>query len=362
MAFTVKYLKNEAKRHGIKGYSKFTSIYRDLYLTLFKSDAYTQLPKKNIEALKKAISDNRGEYMSVDDNKELAKIDANISDKINAKMGLHVMKDPKLTFRGSISAAVTKYNLRAVQIFAYGPRSMKKQNQDEKKIKQECKSINLYVHSSYLTNPWGAPKYLKHTVDHFVTSAKMGSLGVIIHIPKMDPEEIVTGVKILVDKLNEQKLLQSQRVILEMKALKQHATKSYETPEKINNLTALLKSAGITSDQVGICVDTAHVYAGKAQISTYAEASSYLDKLDREWMCLFHINGNEYDSKKRAGDKHAIPIVDGKDMIWKDMTYQQSGCRAFIEYCRDNDIDFILEAKSHHTAEMITKFQNILST
>ena len=45
-----------------------------------------------------------------------------------------------------------------------------------------------------------------------------------------------------------------------MKAVTQHTTKSYESPDKINRLIQLLKKNNISTDDVCICIDTAHIY------------------------------------------------------------------------------------------------------
>jgi endonuclease IV len=213
------------------------------------------------------------------------------------------------------------------------------------------------VHSSYPTNPWnGKQEIINHTIDQFVSSKLLGSKGVVLHIPKLDPKKVSSTVKKLVEALNKKNILEGQKVILEMKAVKQHPTESYESPEKIDRLIEALKEDDIDESQVGICIDTAHIYAGKADIHTYAQGIEYLKKLKYpNWITLFHINGNVYDAKKRAGDKHAVPF-DHEDKVWKGLEYKNSGCRAFIEYAVNKKIDLIVEIKDHHTYKNVNDF------
>jgi endonuclease IV len=270
------------------------------------------------------------------------------------KIGIHIFKGNNMA--ESIIKARKECPLNAAQIFTHGPRNMKKVNHDYASVRSAGVGISMYVHSSYPTNPWnGKDDVFKHTLDQFSSSRDIGSKGVVLHIPKLEPDEVAKPIKTLVDALLN-KGLEGQKVILEMKAMKQHATQSYESPEKINRLIDALKSEGLTFANVGICIDTAHIYAGKANIHTYEEGVKYCRDIKYpEWICLLHLNGNVYDAKKRAGDKHAIPF-DHEDNVWKNIAYTNSGCKAFIEFAKNKKIDFILEVKDHHTVEQVKMF------
>jgi endonuclease IV len=284
-----------------------------------------------------------------------------VDDNINKKIGIHIFKGNDMV--DSIKSARKEYNLNAIQLFTHGPRDMHKVGHDFASIRDAGKGISMYVHSSYPTNPWnGDVNVFNHTVDQFRSSYDIGSKGVVLHIPKMGPDKIAVTIKYLVDILFEKGLLEEQKVILEMKAVKQHETYSYESPKKINRLIDALKLTGLTSADVGICIDTAHIYAGKANIHTYDEGVKYCNDIKYpEWICLIHLNGNVYDSKKRAGDKHAIPF-DCEDKIWGDISYTNSGCKAFIEFAKKKGIDFIIEAKDHHTVEQVKTFIELVSS
>jgi endonuclease IV len=310
---------------------------------------------QNLSGYSKMLKYDLIKYLKNNKNKKNKKIVNDIF-----KIGIHVFKNNNIS--ESIINTSRICNINAVQIFTHGPRNMLPVLYNKEKIIDACNDISLYVHSSYPTNPWNGKKYIfEHTIEQFRTSYEIGSKGVVLHIPKMEPLEISKTVKKLVNKLIKHGLLKKQKVILEMKAVKQHETQSYESPEKINRLIDYLIAEGLTHSNVGICIDTAHIYAGNAEIYTYKQGIKYVNSLKYpEWICLIHLNGNVYDIKKRSGDKHAIPF-DNEDKIWKGIQYADSGCKAFIEFAKKIKIDFILEIKEHHTLEQVNNFINFVN-
>ena len=123
---------------------------------------------------------------------------------------------------------------------------------------------------------------------------------------------------------------------------------SYETPEKINRLINQLKRHKISPTAVGICIDTAHIFVNKTsvKIRDYHNAKKYLRKIDPQYIGLFHINGN---TRSGYSDCHTLPFSKD-DLIWKDITYAQSGLRAFVEYAKKDKIPIILESKNLHVS------------
>ena len=115
--------------------------------------------------------------------------------------------------------------------------------------------------------------------------------------------------------------------------------------------------AEIDPARVGLCIDTAHVYIAGAKIKTRIEASRYLKKIPIGWIRLFHLNGNMYEFGVRFGDKHAIPFAED-DQIWgqKNMTYDDSGCKEFIEYAKSFNTPVIFEGKTEHSLSDIESF------
>jgi endonuclease IV len=340
-------LKNYCRENGIGGYSK-----------LKKNELITKINKANSET--HGGADEKSEESEKSEKSEESEEAVKNKSKYINHIGLHVFKEKDIV--NSINNAINLYPLNAIQIFTHGPRNTAKNKLDNNKImnilnKSNSNSIQLYVHSSYPTNPWnGKLDVFKHTLDQFQSSHELNALGVVLHIPKIEPVEVSATVKKIKASLVKMNIMNGQKIILEMKAVSQDDNKSYESPMKINRLIEELIKDGLTPADTGICIDTAHIYAGKADIRTYKKAKQYLVDLKYpEWICLLHINGNVYDSTIRAGDKHAIPL-DADDMIWKNLAYEKTGCRAFIEFANSNSINYIVESKEHHTFEQINTF------
>jgi endonuclease IV len=249
---------------------------------------------------------------------------------------MHVYKGRDFT--ESIALSAVKYGCGAAQIFTHGPRSRKSIVHSS-----IVTNLHLYVHSTYLTNLNKEDE--QHTMDQLMASTVIGSRGLVIHIPKKPYQVVAAAVKSLYDLQN--KHGNDQKIILEMRATLPD-TDSYETPEKLNKLIHAVRDYGIGADRVGICIDTAHIYAGRVAIRTNNEAKKYLSKFDTKDVALIHLNGNEYDCKKMAKDKHAIPLS-SKDKIWGQMEYNGSGCKAFVNWSIKNGIDIIIEHKWHDT-------------
>jgi endonuclease IV len=323
---TIKELRDYCRLTGIKGYSNKTKY--DL-IRFIKLADMTKIATGGVQQ-DITITNNSGGVSATN------------------KIGLHVDKGKNLA--QSIINASELYPLQCIQIFSHGPRTSTKVSSDYKEVRAALGDKRLYIHSSYTTNPWGDWK--KHawlTLDQFKSSMELGGRGVVIHLPKDGADFIAERTREIADALSEKKLTISNggtinKIILEMRAVKQDPLTSYESPEKLLALVNRLQAKGLGPHQVGLCIDTAHIYAGQAQIRTAIEADVYLRKLEplRNWIALMHINGNEYDSNIRAGDKHALPLSK-KDKVWSGLKYEESGCRTFIEWCWKAGVDFILE-------------------
>jgi hypothetical protein len=100
---------------------------------------------------------------------------------------------------------------------------------------------------------------------------------------------------------------------------------------------------GFGPDQIGICLDTAHLNAGKIKLKTREDARLYIEQLKYpDYIALLHLNGNEYDSEKRAGDKHCIPLSKN-DYVFRDTDLENSGAAELSKWFVDRDCDVILE-------------------
>jgi endonuclease IV len=270
-------------------------------------------------------------------------------------IGMHMCKTGCKTMSEKLILLAGVFpELDAVQIFSHGPQTWGANKFDpELRSVADDLGINLHVHGSYMCNPWNdKPNVLEHTVDNFRVAHKYGAKCVVLHMPKTTVDKIVSGLAPLVEQIKKEKL--SPYIMLEMKSLKYHPTESMESPEKINQLTELIFQHKF-ENYIRICIDTAHIDAGQAQIKTYKQGKKYIGDLDRRLIGLIHLNGNGYDSTKRAGDKHEVPLS-ASDKIWGDMDYIRTGCKVFIDFAMISGIDVIMEVHDCHTHESIREF------
>ena len=275
--------------------------------------------------------------------------------------GVHILKKNSIPENLDLFITDFKTKLNAIQIFTHGPRSYKKNNLDYKKIKDTISKnkINLYIHSSYFSSVWNNNiQSFITTIHQFKLGVILNARGIVLHIPKKNKDDIIAGVKKLLLELKRKKI--DILILLEMKALKQDPELSYESPKKLDLLIERMKKEGIKKNRVGFVIDTAHIYSGKQKIKSYSQAKKYMnDFKNKDWVKLIHLNGNQYNNDEKSRDKHAIPF-DKTDQIWGNINYKNSGCRYFVDYCKKNNLDFILEIKNEHTINNLKKFVELL--
>ena len=276
--------------------------------------------------------------------------------------GVHILKkDISVNDTLKIYLDEFKNKLSSIQIFTHGPRSYKSNKIDynEFKNKIETNNLNLYIHTSYFSNVWNNKlQSFITTIHQFKLASTLKAKGVVLHIPKKNKEDIITGLKKLILELKRKKI--DVLILLEMKAIKQDPDLSYESPKKLDLLIKKMKKEGIKKKDVGFVIDTAHIYSGRQKIKTYNQAKKYMDDFkNKDWVRLFHLNGNQYNNDEKSRDKHAIPF-DKTDQIWCNIKYNNSGCKYFTEYCKINNLDFILEIKNEHTIKNVKKFVQLL--
>ena len=248
--------------------------------------------------------------------------------------------------------------LKAIQLFTHGPKSTKKINIDYTSFKKETKNITVIVHSTYLTNLWSDKKYvLNHCLEQLDACKNIKAKGLVLHLPQLYPHQLIESIQELLNNMKTKKI--KQKIILEMTAIGDKNI--YATPNQLNDLINTLKKNNITNKQVVICIDTAHVYTGGANIYTYNDAKNYIESIkDKKYIGLVHLNGNEYKYTGKTGDKHALPL-DKDDKIWPGISYKDSGCKYIIEWCNKNKVIFILEINcKRHTLVDVRNFLKLL--
>lgn len=261
-------------------------------------------------------------------------------------LGVHVNKvssvvDEKESseLEDAIIRDLTPYGLNSAQIFTYGPKFFVKNNYNGKAIKKVTKNKHLSVHSAYpTTRMWknADEKSKKYIDDQMISCKDVGADYLVIHITKVfadDASEIMTTMVKPLAKKN--KVV----AVLEMVASKADPDTTYETPEKLDNLTTLI---GAKEKWWGWCVDTAHIWAAGVDVKSYKNMKSWLDRLTyKDKILMFHLNGS-HEVLGGGKDKHAIPFAP-EDNIWSDVEPKESGVRAIVEFAVERDIPIICE-------------------
>ena len=138
------------------------------------------------------------------------------------------------------------------------------------------------------------------------------------------------------------------RLILETPAVKPKNSQ-YETPEKLAQLFRAIRRVDPRLKRVGLCIDTAHLWACGVDLETYEAAERWLQRLEAvsedipSKRIMFHINDSA--SKKGSGvDRHA-PLLHG--LMWGGYRDRpnQSGLAAFVAYADRHGTVAILERK-----------------
>lgn len=232
--------------------------------------------------------------------------------------------------------------INTVQIYTHGPQDTHLHKINNQVIKAMMNKYNakLFIHTTFKTYPWKNTSYmLSHSNSQIKIANKLQADGIIFHLPQLTATKIPHILKKLIV-FNKEAGVNNTRILLEMIA-QRPSSYSYETPEKINKLIIQLKKHQISSDIVGICIDTAHIFVNKTsvKIRKYCDAKKYLNKLESQYIGLFHINGN---TRSGFSDCHTLPFAND-DLIWRGISYSKSGLRAFVEYAKKHNIPIILE-------------------
>lgn len=214
------------------------------------------------------------------------------------------------------------YGFDAFQVFLINPQSLKIVKYDN--VNQSIAGTHTYVHSSYLVSPFGSAKYnTLMTWLQLSEQAKLGMIGVVFHLPKLRPDEMLPYVKKI-------QMPKGARIIWEMRAMRPGW---YETPEAINNLLETIPG--------DMCIDTAHLHASGQKIQTREQMQTWLKRLKYpERVRVIHINGSASTNHR---DIHA-PAFSKSDLIWHGIPFAKSGVQAIVDYAKKYKWDLIIES------------------
>jgi endonuclease IV len=269
-------------------------------------------------------------------------------------LGVHVTKashvlDNKASAKDMSDAIlrdVSALNINAVQIFTYGPQYLIPNKINYPAVVEATKDLDLTVHSAYMTTGiWkvqpenmdtaGSKSKLDLFKAQMLSCKKVNAWGMVLHVNKEYPDNLTKTMTVLKPIAKKAGI----KIILEMVALKADADRTYETPEKIDNLTTMI---GPAEQWWGWCVDTAHLWGAGVDLKSYESMKAWLDAITyKKKIVQFHLNGSS--AKRGSGkDKHEIAFGPD-DLIWNGIVPSKSGVRAIVEYALEHNVTIICE-------------------
>lgn len=266
----------------------------------------------------------------------------------------------------TIKHTVNNLNGNAVQIFNGSNRSCKLSSKTKltSEQKQEIKKyvtdndISLIIHSIYLLNlcRTDIDFMLDNLINDVETAAEIGASAVVLHTGcklKLDNDiayqNMHDNVVNVIEKTKDNKTL----ILLETPA--GQGTQIASTLEDFAKLYNMFSNEH--KKRLGVCIDTAHIFASGIDVSSEVELSKYLNQFDKlignKCIKLFHVN----DSKKPLDSHRDIHENLGMGYIFK----QPESLKLLVKFADKHNIPLILETKGdRYKAEI--KLMQFLAT
>lgn len=274
------------------------------------------------------------------------------------------------------AAAEIGINVTSAQGFLYGPKNPRDTISDNaaeiiEKYVAGNGDFRLYTHGCFMDVPWstmpGPRNFSKFIIGKELLKCNdVGSAGVIVHLAARPPSEIASVIdSILLSYTKKVNRIKDTKIFLENEAGSGQGNKKnmYYQPHEIVSIFAALKD-GKTIDNVGFCLDTAHMYAAGFNNSSYESmekwAKEWDDEIDDSGLNIFkkgrisehfiiHLNDQFYDLGS-GRDMHS-PLTYGQ--IWREYNptiggmekVENSGLAAIVEWAAERNIDCILERR-----------------
>jgi len=233
--------------------------------------------------------------------------------------GFHVEIEKDKTIEKSIESAIKKYKCHDIckcfQIFVAQPNGFKFNIKDEdiEQYKEFIKShgFTVYVHARYLDNIFSSavrPQTLGFVRKEIKYCNLMGVPGFVVHLYRYPPNQVVSSLKTLNPDKN-------VKIMLETPAINV-SDAIYNNPKALHEVYQMCMDEGLN---VGIVIDTCHIFASGANISNLDEMKDFFEELIRyiPAECLL-IHLNDSDTGVGSGkDRHQSL---GKGYIWGKST------------------------------------------
>lgn len=253
----------------------------------------------------------------------------------------------------------------AAQIFVSGPQNFNETIDDEDKAKVRQfvmrTGLQLVIHGSYVDHPWNrAPGSVHNIKQELRIASKIGANGVVVHLGKGAADD--DNLKYVLEEISNipDDIRESVILWLEIHTAKPSEF-TYETPEKIQALFSRIQKINTNGLRIGLCIDTAHVFASGFALDTYEKTKKWLEGLP-DIPLMVHLNDSA--SKFASGvDRHQLLA---KGELWKayhpekgHLPVEDSGLVAILEWAEAGDLTVILERDHDGLAHDLNLIRNL---
>lgn len=234
-----------------------------------------------------------------------------------------------------------KLRLNALQIFVSGPLSYVflkafRSSSDCSKVRLFLKKmkIDLFVHGSYMDSPWkGSKKAIDHINKELKICDQLHAKGLVIHIPRAPVKQIAKYIRRLTSNIKYTKiLLETNATCVGLDGV---------NFSKLNKIMKMIIEKKLSS-QIGICIDTAHLWSKGLNIRHRKTTNSFLQSIKYPQLVkLIHLNEN---SNKIGSCKDIHESILAKNAkIWKRIPLSKTGLCSFVTFAKKRKIPCILE-------------------
>jgi endonuclease IV len=256
-------------------------------------------------------------------------------------------------------AVLTGYGFApCAQIFVRGPRTFAETLTAADRVK--CRQFvqrtgtTLVVHGAYPDNPWKRlPAAINNIKEEMICADQIGATGVIVHLAA-GALDAATVAHVLQEIATLPEGVKASTTLW----LETHTAKAspatYETVEKLQALFQRVAAAG-TNLRVGLCIDTAHLFACGLDLTEFHTAYEWFDQLQTalpDVPMMLHLN----DSASTLGsgkDEHAL-LTHGN--MWgafhEVRPVDESGLMAVMDWAEGHGITTILERHDDVTSDL----------
>ncbi len=235
------------------------------------------------------------------------------------------------------------------QIFVSGPRGFVETLTEAEKIAVRKYIVEsdavVVIHGAYVDNPWSRSAGSIHNIKQEMRiAARLGATGVIVHLAAgaADDDNLQHVLKAVAD-------LPEDVLAGTVLWLETHTAKSspytYETTKKVRRLFDRVAAVDKGALRVGLCIDTAHLFACGMNLATADAAEKWLADLP-DVPIMLHLN----DSGSTLGSGKDVHAALTRGNIWDmynpeegHLDISDSGLVTILSWAEKNNIVTILE-------------------